>query len=509
MAMSLFYFSFWLIMRGSSFVRPSALHRGFVLIWLFTFGWIAQVCAAVIEDRLNYGFMYPLAFFQSAVFVSLLITLLEQLALLRRHDFALQLHDAHQANDISATRASEPEPAASEEQTTETETENPEEDPTEITPLRAGEPGYGSNTQTSFADTYRRAVADDSPAPPRMRTYKPYHQEQTWSGRLPTWTWIIQFLLLAPVPCILLGNLALIAMSSLNMTGTDGGSLNAPVLALGAMSIFLLVPMTPFIHRVTHHLPMFLLCVFAGTFIYNLTAFPFSDSHRFKCFFQQRLDLDNNTNTVTITGIEEYSRRVINALPVSSGKTIECFPSLLRSNLQDCEFDGSALPPNLVEGKRPDELISLKSLNPLSDNKLSIQVDAVDTRVCHIFTHRPVRSFSVEDATHTDERFGKQLRQLQRIDLWRRDRNRPWNVTIDFEVEDSRARSNETKKETNQVQSSLIDGQVDILLTCMWSDANAAGTVPVLDDMLRYMPTWATVSKSGVGLVEVYKWFTV
>lgn len=35
MTMSLFYFIFWLIVRGASFVRPSALHRGFALGWLF------------------------------------------------------------------------------------------------------------------------------------------------------------------------------------------------------------------------------------------------------------------------------------------------------------------------------------------------------------------------------------------------------------------------------------------------------------------------------------------
>jgi hypothetical protein len=306
-------------------------------------------------------------------------------------------------------------------------------------------------------------------------------------------------------------------MSSLNMTGTDGGKLITPVLALGVMSIFLLVPITPFIHRVTHHVPMFLLCIFIGTFIYNLVVFPFSDSHRFKYYFQQRLDLDHDTNTVTITGLEHYSRMVINTLPIASGQEIKCVPSL-RSNLQDCEFDGSALSPKLVKGKSVNELLSLKSLT-VDSNKVVVQIDAIDTRVCHIYTNRSVRSFVVEGAAQPDERFGKKLSGLQRIDLWRRDRDRPWNVTINLEPgkSDSEFNADGTEEEKGLKDRTIPSGDaaasgadtVDILLTCLWSDANRPGTIPMLDDLHRYMPTWATVSKSGVGLVEVYKQFYV
>ncbi|KAF7539990.1 hypothetical protein G7Z17_g12295 [Cylindrodendrum hubeiense] len=530
MTLSLFYFSFWLIMRGSSFVRPSALHRGFVIFWLFVLGWGGQVIAAVAEDRWGMGAFYSFVFLQSSVFLALLISLLEQFALLGKHDFALQLHDAHQARDVSSHTTDHGRAREHSETANTDDTDTPTETPTERTPLRASEPGYASNTQTSFANTYRRSVAENSPAPPSMRRYQPFDHEQSWSGRLPSWTWIIQFLLLAPVPCMLLGNLGLIAMSSLQMTATDGGSLITPLIALGAMSILLLLPITPFIHRITHHVPMFLLCVFIGTFIYNLVAFPFSDSHRFKFYFQQVLSLDNGTNIITISGLEKYSRDVIKAIPIASSQEISCGPTPDRA-LQDCRYDGSALPPNLAEGKTVEELISFTPLAATGPNTLRFQVDAFDTRICYITTSKKFQGFAIDGAPPMDPRFGAPARDgLNDIQLWRRNRALPWNITLDTsnsanlaltgtdsseapeEVQDSEVLGDGELKARSVSESSAVVPRAtpwEIEVRCAWSDANKPGTIPALDELIKYMPTWAALTKKNVGLVEVQKTFTI
>jgi hypothetical protein len=517
MTLSIFYFSFWLIMRGSAFVRPSALHRGFVLIWLFALGWAVQVVCAVAEDRMHIGALYATVFFQSAIFLALLISILEQFALLGKHDFAMQLHDAHQARDVSSRdneHESRPqtssEPAQGEEENAEDETE----DATETTPLRAGDSGYGSNAQTSFANTYRRSVAESSPSPPSMRRYQPFEHEQSWSGRLPTWTWILQFLFLAPMPVILFGNIGLVVMSATQMTGTDGGSLLVPVLSLGILSIFLLLPLTPFIHRVTHHVPLFLFFVFAGTFIYNLVAFPFSDGHRFKFYFQQIVDLDNGTDTVSIVGLEEYSRSVISSLPSTSGQDIKCQPAVGR-DLTDCQYDSSSLSPNLYKGKAPKDLVSIETVAGSDGSKARLRIDAVDSRLCYVRTSRPIYGFAVDGAAARDPRFGKFPSEgFSSVQLWRRDRDRPWtlnlylndrsslSVTTDLEQEEDKSMSDNELKVRSTEQSA---DRLEVTVSCAWSDANTPGTIPALDELLKYMPTWAAVTKKNVGLVEVRK----
>lgn len=184
MTLSLFYFSLWLIMRGSNFVRPTALQRGFVNIWLFALGWGIQVLAAVAEDRMHIAALYSSLFLQSAVFLSTLISLLEQFGLLRKNEFAQQQHDAHHARDHPEYRdlahSGDGEQGGADD-----DSDSLTDEPTERTPLRVGEQGYGANTQPSFADTYRRSVSENTPNLPDNDSHPPYEFEQSWSGRLP------------------------------------------------------------------------------------------------------------------------------------------------------------------------------------------------------------------------------------------------------------------------------------------------------------------------------------
>ncbi|KAF4431873.1 hypothetical protein F53441_13872 [Fusarium austroafricanum] len=517
MTLSMFYFAFWLIMRGSAFVRPSALHRGFVLIWLFALGWGVQVMCAVAEDRMHIGALYSTVFFQSAIFLALLISLLEQFALLSKHDFAMQLHDAHQARDVSShdnEHESRPQTESEPAQAGADNDEGENEDATETTPLRSGESGYGSNAPTSFANTYRRSVANGSPAPPSMRRYQPFEHEQSWSGRLPTWTWILQFLFLAPVPVMLFGNIGLVVVTATQMTGTDGGSLLVPVLSLGILSIFLLLPLTPFIHRVTHHVPMFLFCVFIGTFIYNLVAFPFSPNNRFKFYFQQVIDLDNGTDTVSIMGLEDYARSVISSLPSTSGQEVKCQPAVGR-DLMDCRYDASSFEPKLYKDKTPKDLISIETVYGSDGTKARLRIDAIDTRLCYVRTSRPIYGFTVDGAGPRDPRFGKFPSEgFSSVQLWRRDRDRPWTLNLDLNERNAFSAPEASEQEESE---SLKDNELrvrsaeqtadalEVTVSCAWSDANTPGTIPALDELLKYMPTWAAVTKKNVGLVEVRK----
>lgn len=528
MMISLFYFTFWLIMRGSSFVRPSALHRGFVMIWLFIITWIIQVFAAVAEDRMHIGALYFSAFLHTAVFVSLLISLLEQFALPGKHDFARQLHDAHQDRDFVAAREGEDVPIAQEgnnEANADDEDGDDAASPTETTPLRAGEQSYGSNTPTTFASTYRRSVAAETPPAPIMRSYPPDEHEQSWSGRLPTWTWFMQLLLLAPVHVILLGNLGLVQTTSMAMTGTDGSSLLAPLMGVGVTSILLLLPLTPFIHRVTHHVPVFLLLVFTGTLIYNLAAFPFSVNNRFKFRFQQTVDLDKGTNVVALTGLEGFVRPVIASVPAAAGQEIKCHGSDALG-LVDCLYDASSLPPNPADGEKFENLVSVKAAKSSDGRSASLQIGALNTRMCYLDVSDPIFGFSVEGGGARDDRFGPLPADgFQHLQIWRRTWDGHWNVTLQL-TDGGRARAGDALQVKPEVEdldehklgsaatafstsASEQANPLEVTVRCVWDDANKAAKIPALHELMKYMPKWAIVTKKTIGLVQVKKTYLV
>ena len=54
---------------------------------------------------------------------------------------------------------------------------------------------------------------DDTDDPELVRSYG---DEQAWSSSLPGWTWIIQFLVLAPINVVLIGQISLLLTTALH-----------------------------------------------------------------------------------------------------------------------------------------------------------------------------------------------------------------------------------------------------------------------------------------------------
>ena len=185
------------------------------------------------------------------------------------------------------------------------------------------------------------------------------------------------------------------------MTGTDGSSLLLPLVGPAVMTIILILPLTPFIHRVTHHVPTFLLLVFIGTFIYNLAAFPFSVNHRFKFYFQQVVDLDKGTDYTTLTGLEEFVRPIIASLPSAAGREPECVDYQAR-DLTACRYSTSSLTPRLVNNHTVDELISVAVPESSDGLTSSIAIEALETRTCYLEFSQPIHGFSVQGGLDQD-----------------------------------------------------------------------------------------------------------
>lgn len=88
MMLTLFFTSFWFVMKGADFVRPSALHRGYTLLWMFLIGWAILVATTVFEDRFGIASGYIFVFYESAIFLATLISFVELFALITKDNYA-------------------------------------------------------------------------------------------------------------------------------------------------------------------------------------------------------------------------------------------------------------------------------------------------------------------------------------------------------------------------------------------------------------------------------------
>ena len=490
MMISAWTFLAWFVSRVADFARPSAFHRVYTLTWMFALAWVLQVIATVYEDRFGMAGGYFIFFDYVGTSLATWVAYLELFALPRKSDYAAQFINP-ESRRASSARHSEP--------------DDEEEEPTESTSL------LHDNQRTTFAHYHiTEPAGDEVDTDNTSDTSDPhiYAHEQRWSSHLPKWTWILQFLLLAPIVLILAGPLALLGTGAIHQTAQDGSSSLFIYLFTAGFTTFLLTPLLPFIHRHTAHIPIFLLFVLAGTLVYNLTAFPFSESNRLKLYFVQEVDLDGGNgsggNTVSLSGIPPYVQQVISSLPNAPdpgnfvcdddrGKLACKYPGLAARVAPGEEEEWMSFD---IEKRNTDTSTVEKG-----NSQATISITPQNSRACKLDFASPISNFSILQSTSssspstasssssfTPEDNGEEITTLT---LW----SRTWTPT--FRVRLTWPRTDDSR--------SPLQGKV----TCLWSDDNEKGLIPSLDEIRQYAPVWAGVSKARDGLVEGSKGFEI
>ncbi|MCJ1353123.1 MAG: hypothetical protein MMC33_003108 [Icmadophila ericetorum] len=494
----------WFFSRAQDFVRPTAFHRAYALLWMFLGTWAILVAVTVLEERFKIAGGYSMVLYFAAIFLATMIAFLELFGLPRKSEYAEEIEEysrpttGRRSGSISSAQLLAP----SADEAARQSREDDEEEPTERTSLMRGKNTTFAN-YTSPERNRDEEPEDEEETLSDSKQQKVYGYEQPWSYSLPTWTWLLQFLFLAPIATIFIGQVGLLFTSATHQTLGDGNRAITVYILIGVCSILILAPLGPFMHRYTYHIPTFLLCVFAGTLIYNLTAFPFSANARWKFYFIQQVDLDTGLNTASLSGVgRPYMEETIYSLPSAAGQKVDCIKSNVRTGLLQCSWEG--LPPRVV----PTDLTQ-PSIPPLYNyvswltlnvsrapgtNTALIHLWGANTRSCKLQFNSPISDFRVLGA-HDDPRYKRVSDEgSNEIRLWRRTWEKPWDVEVHWDASEGKG-----------IGEDGLDGKV----ICMWNGEGMEGTIPALDEVRRFAPEWVAVSKLADGLVEGSKRFLI
>ncbi|RPB00747.1 hypothetical protein L873DRAFT_739343 [Choiromyces venosus 120613-1] len=543
----------WVILRGADAVRPTALARsyGFLEQWLLWF--VAMIGVAVSIGKSHLGSGYWVLVFYSGIFISAFISLIEMTALQKKSEIKIVVSGgddrAYPPEEHSRTGASEnvSNHAAD-------HGDDASEHATEETPLFRG-----PNRPLSFAPhrnlRYDNDHHDSGDVLVEEKDEAVYGDEQGWSKDLPSWTWIPQFLVTVPFQLILAGSVALLLGNALAQTGADGSGMLTVLLSFGIFSIILLLPVTPFLHRITYHVTLFIFVIFIGTFIYNLVAFPYSPNAKLKVYFQQTVDLQTGENNVHLVGHPDYINKIVSEyIPSAKGKVDICQADKLKPGLRRCSWKGIAprVVPQAPGGVPPEYHFSdwiSYNVTKTGDGKATITLRGRNTRACKLLFNKPV-GIEVLNGHGELPRYGNLSRSITHYDrrsklaksptlgdpipgfpntrelrLWSRDWERGWDVELTWEKEeedgndDPPAISTTDEVATTELRSArkrqIVDyedgnesssdskGGLDGRVVCLWSDANKVSSeIPALEEVSRYLPVWAIASKLADGLVE-------
>jgi hypothetical protein len=317
---------------------------------------------------------------------------------------------------------------------------------------------------------------------------------------MPSWTWVLQLLLTVPITITLLAPLSLIMTSALYQTGQDGDPTLIVYLLMALFITLILTPILPYIHRFTYHIPIFLFLVLIGTLIYNLVAFPFSDSNRVKLYFSQQVDLDRGNSTAYLAGVSPFVEDVVRGLPSAEGQTA-CKTFVRHGKLLQCSWPGAephVVPSNDTSASSPGpsvDWVSYSMSHPESSTRsVRFEISGLNTRTCRITMDRhPIKSFSVVGSSALDKRFIKPAADgMQEIRLWSRTWDGSWTVDVEFNEHDISAEEH---------------GSLKGRISCLWSDDNNPDLIPALTEARQYTPAWVALTKLADGLVEGYREF--
>lgn len=510
----------WFVLRLFDAIRPTALSRFFTLIWLYVLAWIALVLVTIGENQMKLGSGYFVVIYNAAVFVALLISYLEL--------FALPKKDTFVEHTVYGPGADEDERRGS--VTSHVVDDRPTSRGRAST---AADEADDVNERTSLLNNQRQTFArrharrsdnhEDDPLLDDPLLNHAYEGEQAWSSSLPSWTWTLQFLILGPINIILVGQIALLLTSALHQTPADGNPVFIIYVLMAAVSILLLLPLAPFLHRMSYQVPTFLFLVFIGTLVYNLVAFPFSRDAQLKLYFVQNTNLDTAITSTALVGLDPYVREVVAQMPSAAGQNVSCSdspaPWAARYGLTSCIWEG--LTPHVV----PDSYTTTKSASkkpkshyqnvtePMADwilfnatrhaansSAVTFEIRGLNTRACRLYLDSPVSNISIAGSGTSWAPTEEYADIAMPLRLWSRD----WDAHFVVRVNESKAKTNAVDGVKNTKKGGLT-GRV----MCQWADVNQVGTVPGFDEVKRFMPVWSTVSKHNDGLVEGWKSFVV
>lgn len=604
MMLSTWFCVAWFFLRGASFMRPTALQRAHTLGWIFVLLWLALIAATVAENNFGMASGYFIVIYIAGVFAALAVSYLELFALPKKIKYVRSLlpppHYSDEAAAVNRSRSRGRRGGPS----SITAMTNEQEDASETTSLLSNRP------KRRIIGAYSISGDETGEEETAKANSTVFGEEQAWSEKLPSWLWILQFLLVAPVPVVLTSQIGLLLTSSLSQTLADGNSALTVYLCIAGLTVLILLPTSPFLHRFNRRVPLFLFSVCIGTLIYNLLAFPFSEQNRLKVFFMQQIDVDTGFNRVSLVGLPDYIKEIIKELPSSQGKTIDCKDPKLpsRNGLLACSWDG--LVPNVgpqevlspivadraltsslagVTGEKkgeesitstfsaspsskgtkspatsvpasetsksktspavhssktsakssktssPTKISSLLSsassplvtstipapssparphpsslppplryaeymsitANRTSSTSATFSISGRNTRACKLLFASPVHSFSVRGAAKPID--SVPLEGTGEVRLWSREWDREWIVDVEWDPQ----------RWTTSTSAEGEDRGLDGAAVCLWSEQTPSGTIPALDEVRIFAPSWVTVSKLGDGLVEGMKRFAV
>ena len=208
---------------------------------------------------------------------------------------------------------------------------------------------------------------------------------------------------------------------------------------------------------------------------------------------------------MSLTGLNPFLKDIVAGIPSASGLPVECSGGNKadRPDLTTCSWPGLApsvgAPKNWSNTSPLPPQQNYSAWIQFNSTKLSnstilptkygsnIVLLGSNTKNCRIYFDSPVHYINITGGAEDKRLPSVQANGTTELRLWSRSWQRAWDLTVGWNDEPG------------------LDGRV----ACEWNDEGGPDAVPALAEARRAIPSWATISKTGDGLVEGFKRFMI
>ncbi|KIY73480.1 hypothetical protein CYLTODRAFT_434156 [Cylindrobasidium torrendii FP15055 ss-10] len=308
--------------------------------------------------------------------------------------------------------------------------------------------------------------------------------------------WILQMLLVVPIPIILIAHIAVLLVGALPQTLADGNSAITVYAAFALLSVFMVLPIAPFAFKMHNALTTVIALVFIVTTLSGWFLFPFNIEAPLKTYFLQNVTIlpDGLQATTTLTGVPQYVNTLIDYLPSAYGKERKCIESTAKLALSSCQWESDLLP---VPSVHYNGTYLDASVKRTGKHTARISINGTNTRSCRVyFTNNTALKYHVLGSDQgMQPRFEIPADGVKELRVWSRTWDREFVVDVELKLhaEDTEGR---VSCEWNEYTSGTI-GQIE------------GGRIPAFEEVVAFLPKWAAATKLSDGLVEVSKPFLI
>lgn len=280
--------------------------------------------------------------------------------------------------------------------------------------------------------------------------------------------WVFNLLLVIPLPVLLISDVLIPdVIYGLHQTLPNGSASLTVYGLIGCLGVWSSIFAAPFLSRMslkTGTIPIMSVTIIL--YLWALIGSPFDSNSPLNLYFEQKVNLDTQTNIVSVLGFDKFIDNALDSVPSAYRNGYTCGQSTRGNSIKMCQYEG--IQPNVLSVSP----FNATSLSHNATNSL-ITLEVYNSKICEISAMEPTIILKTVNSTKLDISLEKPFRLY--FDSWE-------SIT-EIELEHQWA-------------------DISLTISCFYDEKD---NIESYREISGFIPDWSIAVKQSTGILKAFK----